>query len=244
MTLYDGIGNPLDHVINYKTFMELQTHFNALLCKAWFHSLKQGTIKSFLDLANAFMGRFIASVPALHKTNKTLREYVDLFNTEALQIPNLDKPRAIEAILSRKRLITLAELIQWAEKYIYPDDALATSKFVREERERHHKEHRKSSIDSVIKRGHLKKFVKKEGAPTRVEEKGGRENSSMPINDGSSRIIHMIVGGPPSDIKKRKKRKIEQKTKEPEVMQVNSWGIKAPHDDVLVIEAIIHNFKF
>lgn len=33
LAAYDGIGNPRDHMLNYKTFMELQTHSDALICK-------------------------------------------------------------------------------------------------------------------------------------------------------------------------------------------------------------------
>lgn len=79
MIAYDGIRNPKDHVINYKTFMEFQTHSNALCCKvfpttltgaalAWFNNLEAECIKTFGDLANSFIGRFIASVLAQHKT--------------------------------------------------------------------------------------------------------------------------------------------------------------------------------
>lgn len=35
MVAYDDIGNPRDHVINYKTFMELLTHSDFLLCKVF-----------------------------------------------------------------------------------------------------------------------------------------------------------------------------------------------------------------
>lgn len=32
MTAYDGTKNPQEHVLNYKTFIELQTHSDALMC--------------------------------------------------------------------------------------------------------------------------------------------------------------------------------------------------------------------
>lgn len=35
MATYGGTRNPGDYVINYKTFMKLQTHFDALLCKVF-----------------------------------------------------------------------------------------------------------------------------------------------------------------------------------------------------------------
>lgn len=105
MGAYNGIGNPREHVINYKTLMELQTHFDTLLCKVfpttltgavltWFNNMKIESIKTFYDLISLFMGSFIASVSVQRKTNyletvrqkkdKILREYVVRFNAEAL----------------------------------------------------------------------------------------------------------------------------------------------------------------
>ncbi|XP_043805304.1 uncharacterized protein LOC122721516 [Manihot esculenta] len=164
MAAYDGIGNPREHVLSYKTFMELQTLSDVLMCKvfpttltgparAWFNNLEAGSIRSFRDLANAFISRFVAGVSADRKTSyletvrqrrdESLREYVARFNTEALQIPELDEGRAVEAMqkgttspeffgsLSRKPPTSLAELMKRVEKYIRQDDALVTSRFAR-----------------------------------------------------------------------------------------------------------------
>lgn len=105
MRAYNGIGNPSEHVINYKTFIELQIHYDALLYKVfpttltgivltWFNNLEAKSIQNFYDLANSFMERFIASVLAQRKMSylemvrqrkdETLREYVARFNAEAL----------------------------------------------------------------------------------------------------------------------------------------------------------------
>ncbi|KAJ9159589.1 hypothetical protein P3X46_025089 [Hevea brasiliensis] len=73
MTLYDGRRNPRELVINYKAFIELQTHLDALLCKVF---------------PTTLTGR----------KGETLREYGARFNTKSLQIPNLDKTRNIEAM--------------------------------------------------------------------------------------------------------------------------------------------------
>ncbi|XP_043818247.1 uncharacterized protein LOC122725274 [Manihot esculenta] len=119
MAAYDRAGNPREHVLNYKAFMELQTLSDALMYKvfpttltgparAWFNSLEVGSIRSFGDLAIAFISRFIAGVPVDRKTSyletvrqrgdESLREYVARFNTEALQIPELDEGRVVEAL--------------------------------------------------------------------------------------------------------------------------------------------------
>ncbi|XP_021631839.1 uncharacterized protein LOC110629234 [Manihot esculenta] len=158
MATYDRSGNPRGHILNYKTFMEFQTLLDALMCKvfpttltgparAWFNSLEVGSIRSFGDLANIFINWFIAGVLAERKTsyletiwqrkNESLRGYVAHFNTEALQISELDESRAVEAMqkgttLCRKPPNTLAELMKRAKKYIRQDDALTTSRFTRE----------------------------------------------------------------------------------------------------------------
>ncbi|XP_021627563.1 uncharacterized protein LOC110626117 [Manihot esculenta] len=133
MATYDGARNPREHILNYKTFMELQTLSDALT-------------------------RFIVGVPTERKTsyletvrqrkNESLREYVARFNTEALQILELDESRAVEAIqkgttspeffgsLCRKPPTSLVELMKRAEKYIRQDDALTTSRFAREAADR------------------------------------------------------------------------------------------------------------
>lgn len=156
-------------MLNYKTFMELQTHSDALMCKifpttlmgparAWFNSLELGSVKNFLDLANVFISKFIVGVPAKRKTsyletvrqrgNESLREYVARFNSEALQILELDEGRAVETMqkgttsheffksLCQKSPTTLSELMKRAKKYIRHDDALTTSQFARNDREK------------------------------------------------------------------------------------------------------------
>ncbi|XP_043809109.1 uncharacterized protein LOC122722469 [Manihot esculenta] len=299
MTAYDGAGNPREHVLNYKTFIELQTLSDALMCKAfpmtlsgpvraWFNNLEAGSISSFGDLATRFISRFIAGVPADRKTSyletikqrrdESLREYVARFNTEALQIPELDEGRAVEAMqkgttsaeffssLSRKPPTSLAELMQRAEKYIRQDDALVTSRFAKEavgkekapEERRPEKHERKHEIERLIKRGHLKNFVKK------PEEQRPQPNSATQasrragaVNDGSSGTINMIVGGTGGRMSHRgKKRSREGESSGAEVMQViehslvaitfspeDAQGVQMPHDDALVIEAVIHNYR-
>lgn len=116
---YDRIENSRDHVLNYKIFMELQLNSDALLCKVfsttltgpaqiWFNSLELESVGTFFYLANLFICRFIASILAGRKTsyletikkrqNESLREYMAIFNSEALQIPDQDETRAIETM--------------------------------------------------------------------------------------------------------------------------------------------------
>ncbi|XP_043808339.1 uncharacterized protein LOC110605473 [Manihot esculenta] len=352
--------------------------------RAWFNSLEAGSIRSFGDLANAFISRFIARLPADRKTSylemvrqkrdESLREYVARFNTEALQIPELDEGRAMEAMqkgttsaeffgsLSRKPPTTLVELMKRAEKYIRQDDALVTSRFAKgaedrgkapEERrsERHEKKQGKkpepyrqpwdrrdqrpfplrvseqkpfppripenltplnasraevlmavqdkeflqwprpmraeadqrnpdkycqyhrihdhdtnncyqliSEIERLIKRGHLRNFVKKpEGQRPQPNPaaQASRRTGAGSVNDGFSGTINMIVGGTGGRMSRRgKKRGRDGESSSAEVMQVvehspvtitfspeDAQGVQMPHDDALVIEAIIHTYR-
>ncbi|XP_043807332.1 uncharacterized protein LOC122721975 [Manihot esculenta] len=395
MAAYDGAGNPKEHVLNYKSFMELQTLSDTLMCKvfpttlsgparAWFNSLKAESIRSFGDLANAFVSRFIVGVPTDRKTSyletvrqkgdESLREYVACFNTEALQIPELDEGRAVEAMqkrmtspeffgsLSRKPPPTLAELMKRAEKYIRQDDALVTSRFTKgaEDRgkapkERRSERHEKkqgnkpepyrqpwdqrdqrpfpprvpeqkpfpsripenltplnasstevlmavqdkeflqwprpmraeadqrnpdkycqyhhthghdtnncyqliNEIERLIKRGHVRNFVKKPEGQRPQPNPGAqapRRTGAGPVNDGSSGTINMIVGGTRGRMSRMgKKRGRDGENSSAEVMQVvehspvtitfsleDAQGVQMPHDDALVIEAVIHNYR-
>ncbi|XP_043809011.1 uncharacterized protein LOC110606147 [Manihot esculenta] len=217
MAVYDGIGNPREHVLNYKTFMELQTLSNALMCKVfpttlsgpartWFNSLEAGSIRSFGDLAIRFISRFIAGVPEDRKTSyletvrqrrdESLREYVARFNTEALQIPELDEGRAVKAMqkgttspeffgsLSRKPPNSLAELMKRAEKYIRQDDALETSRFARGATDKGKAPEEGGQRDT-------RRSTTRNLNPT---DNHGREGTKDPFLLGSQRRIHSFRG--------------------------------------------------
>ncbi|XP_021611927.1 uncharacterized protein LOC110614642 [Manihot esculenta] len=125
---------------------------------AWFNSLEAGSIKSFIDLASVFISKFIVRVPTERKTsyletiqqrkNESLKKYVAKFNSKALQISEMDEGRAVEAIqkgttcpeffgsLCRKLSTSLSEIMKRTEKYIRQDDALTTSRFAMNNRDR------------------------------------------------------------------------------------------------------------
>ncbi|XP_021596228.1 uncharacterized protein LOC110602932 [Manihot esculenta] len=217
MAAYDGAGNPREHVLNYKTFMELQTLSDALMCKvfpttlsgparAWFNNLESGSINSFGDLATRFISRFIAGVPADRKTSylemirqkrdESLREYVARFNTEALQILELDEGRAVEAMqkgttlaeffgsLSRKPSTSLAELMKRAEKYIRQDDALTTSRFAR------------GAIDKgkILEDQRPEKHEKKHGRRPEPYKHPWERRNQKPLPPGSQSRSHSLHG--------------------------------------------------
>ncbi|KAJ9183272.1 hypothetical protein P3X46_007151 [Hevea brasiliensis] len=92
------------------------------------------------------------------------------------------------------------------------------------------------------------RFVKRKEAHAKREEKGKKEAQQMPINNGSSGTIHMIVRGPTTCEKRGRKRKGIQGTREFEMMQINQqsmvvvtfsteddWGAKTPYEDASVL---------
>ncbi|XP_043811001.1 uncharacterized protein LOC122723282 [Manihot esculenta] len=116
-----------------------------------------------------------------------------------------------------------------------------------------------SEIKRLIKRGHLRNFVKKpEGErpqPNPTAERPRRVGAG-PVNDGSSGTINMIVGETEGRMSRRgKKRGRDGESSNTEVMQVvehspmtitfspeDAQGVQMPHDHALVIEAVIHSY--
>ncbi|XP_021630739.1 uncharacterized protein LOC110628402 [Manihot esculenta] len=116
-----------------------------------------------------------------------------------------------------------------------------------------------NEIERLIKRGHLRNFVKKskgERPQQNLVAERPRRLGARQVNDGSSGTINIIVGGTGGRMSKRgKKRGIDEERSSSDVLQVvehssttisfsseDAHGIQMPHDDALVIEAIIHNF--
>ncbi|XP_021623843.1 uncharacterized protein LOC110623224 [Manihot esculenta] len=117
-----------------------------------------------------------------------------------------------------------------------------------------------SEIDRLIKRGHLPNFVKKpEGERSQqnaTPERPCRQGAG-PVNDGSRGTINMIVGETKARMSRRgRKRSRSGEGHNREILQVvehspvtisfsseDAHGIKMPHDDALIIEAIIHNYR-
>ncbi|XP_043817795.1 uncharacterized protein LOC122725129 [Manihot esculenta] len=117
-----------------------------------------------------------------------------------------------------------------------------------------------TEIKRLIKMGHLRNFVKKpEGERPRPNPAAQtpRRTGAGPVNDGSSGTINMIVGGTGGRMSRRgKKRGKDGEASSAEVMQVvehspmtinfspeDAQGVQMPHDDALVIEAVIHNYR-
>ncbi|XP_043818227.1 uncharacterized protein LOC122725261 [Manihot esculenta] len=117
-----------------------------------------------------------------------------------------------------------------------------------------------SEIERLIKRGHLRNFVKKlegERPQSNPAAQTPRRTGAGPVNDDSSGTINMIVGGTGGRMSRRgKKRGRDGEGSSTEVMQIvdhslmtisfsseDAQSVQMPHDDALVIEAVIHNYR-
>ncbi|KAJ9135378.1 hypothetical protein P3X46_032569 [Hevea brasiliensis] len=78
------------------------------LAQIWYQSLKPGSIQNFHQLANKFKNKFISSIPPkklsldLQKIKqpegKSLRDHITHFNTEIIQIENLNHKTTYKAL--------------------------------------------------------------------------------------------------------------------------------------------------
>ncbi|XP_057747235.1 uncharacterized protein LOC130966447 [Arachis stenosperma] len=151
MTPNDGTSDPSHHLSNFRSKMHLTDASDAIRCKAflitltktaikWFDSLPPRSIASFDDLAKKFLSRFtIQKDKAKHAPSllgikqgdrRSLRNYMERFNKECLDIQNLPTEAAIMGLInglregpfshsiSKKHSTFLNEVQERAEKYI------------------------------------------------------------------------------------------------------------------------------
>ncbi|XP_050217585.1 uncharacterized protein LOC126668425 [Mercurialis annua] len=114
----------------------------------WYLGLKSNTIGTFAELATAFKARFRTNIPLQKNSSdlrkcqqgesETLKNFVDRFNKEAVQIEHLNHDTAIEAMkmgtryerlrdkILMKKPSTFQELMAIAHKYVELDEARRT----------------------------------------------------------------------------------------------------------------------
>ncbi|KAK3035592.1 hypothetical protein RJ639_033184 [Escallonia herrerae] len=110
--LYDGSGDPGEHVYQFQTNMLLLQVLDAVMCRAlsttlrkaahaWFKSLQPRSIHSFAKLSSLFQKHFVSSqtrrkslaslLNVVHERNESLSRYLGRFNMATLKIDNLDE---------------------------------------------------------------------------------------------------------------------------------------------------------
>ncbi|KAK3018144.1 hypothetical protein RJ639_004598 [Escallonia herrerae] len=110
--LYDGNGDPGEHVYQFQTNMLLLQVSDAVMCwafpttlgkaaHAWFKSLRPRSIHSFAQLSDSFQKHFVSSrtrrknsaslLNVVQERNESLSRYLGRFNAATLEIDNLDE---------------------------------------------------------------------------------------------------------------------------------------------------------
>ncbi|KAK3025912.1 hypothetical protein RJ639_042385 [Escallonia herrerae] len=108
--LYDGNGDPREHVYQFQTNMLLLQV--SVMCRAfpttlrkaahaWFKSLRPRSIHSFAQLSDLFLKHFVSSrtrrknsaslLNVVQERNESLSRYLGRFNVATLEIENLDE---------------------------------------------------------------------------------------------------------------------------------------------------------
>ncbi|XP_073024413.1 uncharacterized protein [Primulina eburnea] len=153
---YDGHTDPEEHLGRFENAALLHQYSDGVRCRVflgtlvrsaqqWFNTLQPNSIQSFEDFATAFLRRFASS--KRHQKNylslfvmkqqdaEILREFVQRFNSAALEIPAATPDIMISAFtqglrggeffksLVKKPLERYDELLSRAEKYVNLEDA-------------------------------------------------------------------------------------------------------------------------
>ncbi|KAK3025694.1 hypothetical protein RJ639_041699 [Escallonia herrerae] len=125
--LYDGSGDPGEHVYQFQTNMLLLQVSDAVMCRAfpttlrkaahaWFKSLRPRSIHSFAQLSDLFQKHFVSSrtrrknsaslLNVVQERNESLSRYLGRFNAVTLEIDNLDESVKYTAFMRRLRPTT------------------------------------------------------------------------------------------------------------------------------------------
>ncbi|KAK3000081.1 hypothetical protein RJ639_023783 [Escallonia herrerae] len=118
--LYDGTGDPGEHVYQFQTNMLLLQVSDAVMCRAfpttlrkaahaWFKSLQPKSIYSFGQLSDLFQKHFVSNrsrrknsaslLNIVQEKNESLACFLGRFNAATLEIDNLDKSVKYTAFL-------------------------------------------------------------------------------------------------------------------------------------------------
>ncbi|KAL2902414.1 Activity-regulated cytoskeleton associated protein 2 [Bienertia sinuspersici] len=158
---FDGKTDPDDHLAAYKHLMYVQGVDDATWCRyfpttlkgiaqRWFNGLPGHSINNFSELSMLFSHHFMANKKekktSMHLGNivqaegETLRSYVQRFNLEALQIPDLSdqttfdnffrglRPGPFKFDVVRRECRTLQSMLREDDRYIHAQELCASTK--------------------------------------------------------------------------------------------------------------------
>ncbi|GFZ20003.1 hypothetical protein Acr_28g0007080 [Actinidia rufa] len=251
LRIYEGKTDLMDHLNSYKSLMSLQGSSDEVMCKpfsttlkgsarSWFRKLPPGTIDSFGDLNRLFIANFMSykkrqkndsHLFTVHqKETESLKDFVKRFNQTVLEV---EDP---------------SDKVSKANKYIAAEE-LAEAK----RRQRGKDDHKRKEPDT---RGYLRKYVAT-CPPPNSPEKRYRDNRPTA---GDIQTIHGGFGssGCSTSYRKRHARSAHRPAEE-EIYNLSSSfvgdhppitfnndnlrGLHLPHDDALVVSAVIANFN-
>ncbi|KAK3043916.1 hypothetical protein RJ639_000615 [Escallonia herrerae] len=154
--LYDGSGDPGEHVYQFQTNMLLLQVSDAVMCRAfpttlrkaahaWFKSLQLRSIHSFAQLFDLFQKHFVSSrtrrknLASLlnvvqERNNESLSRYLGRFNAVTIEIDSLDESVKYTAFMRGLQSPgSMNALLDKANKYIHAEEYLETHKGHRED---------------------------------------------------------------------------------------------------------------
>ncbi|XP_058111727.1 uncharacterized protein LOC131255049 [Magnolia sinica] len=121
---YSGSSDPSEHIEAYRSWMQIQTAINAMMCRgfsitltgsarSWYRQLKPNSIDSFAKLSKLFLTQFISGKKS-RKSNthlftikqcpkESLKDYIAHFNEEALQVEDYDDKMVLSTVFSGLR---------------------------------------------------------------------------------------------------------------------------------------------
>ncbi|XP_073033010.1 uncharacterized protein [Primulina eburnea] len=230
---YDGHTDPEEHLGRFENAALLHQYSDGVRCRVflgtlvrsaqqWFNTLQPNSIQSFEDFSAAFLHRFASSKK--HQKNylslfvmkqqeaETLQEFVQRFNTAALEIPATTPDIMISAFtqglrggeffksLVKKPPSSYDDLLVRAEKYINLEDAQRYRRM----------EHRPggSRGDGAERSG------KKRGAGEREDDRtrsGGQFSSHVPLNRNRDKVMEVRESGERGE----KSQKVESSARPP-----------------------------
>src|ERR1051325_85679 len=112
LATYDGVDDPIDHIDGFEAMLQYLNVGGPIKCRLfpttlrktvmdWYKSLPPGSIHSWRELKAQFTSTFTASrrhpkteaslEAIIQKSEESLREYIDRFNREAIQVPCEDQ---------------------------------------------------------------------------------------------------------------------------------------------------------
>ncbi|KAK3025887.1 hypothetical protein RJ639_041684 [Escallonia herrerae] len=218
--LYDGSGDPGEHVYQFQTNMLLLQVSDAVMCRAfpttlrkathaWLKSLRPKSIHSFAQLSDLFQKYFVSSrtrrknsaslLNVVQERNESLSRYLGRFNAATLEIDNLDESVKYTAFMRGLRPTTkFAFAVNKSPPGNMSDLLDKANKYIQaEEYLETHKEHRGDNGQGQEKRAREDSPRSGRGSKrSRRDERRPKEMFDMknltPLNARPSQILHEI----------------------------------------------------